>query len=111
MSESTATKNKPYWLIRGFDSTRMIYERRVGVGQITQDQIKALLKALAAKAGLTCDEIAGAYATRRTTIANDLLQVHKDGPHPTFSCGSNPFFVASISRPATLGGTGNDRRP
>jgi hypothetical protein len=95
MGKMTAT-NKPYWLIRGFDSTTMTYERRVPASQITQDQMKALLRALAAKAGLTCDEIVGAYATRRTKIANDLLQVHKDGPHAKFSCGSNPFFVAEI---------------
>ena len=91
-------KNKPRWLIQGFNGTTPLYQREVDASQITQDQMKNLLKALVAKAGLTDDEIVGAYARPRTKIANDLLRIEKDGPHPKFSCGSNPFFVASIIR-------------
>jgi hypothetical protein len=53
-------------------------------------------KTLAAKAGLTQDEIVGAYAKRGTKIANDLLIVHKDSAYPTFWCGSNPHFAVSV---------------
>jgi hypothetical protein len=90
------TMRKLHWLIRGFDSTTKIYERRVDAGQITEIQVKALLRALTAKAGLSNDEIVGAYASRRTKIANDLLRVERDGPQAIFSCGTNPYFVASI---------------
>ncbi len=83
------------WLIRGYDSSVPIYETRIDVGQITENQIKALLMALAAKAGLTYDEIVGAYAKKRTRIHNELLCVKKDGQHPTFTCGTNPHFVAA----------------
>jgi hypothetical protein len=93
-----AIKRRLHWLIRGYDSTTMIYEKTVDAGQITQIQMTALLKALAAKAGLTDDEIVGAYATRRTKIANDLLRVQREGPQVTFSCGSSPYFVASIRK-------------
>jgi hypothetical protein len=55
-----------------------------------------MLMALTAKAALSYDEIVDAYATRRTKIANDHLRVHKDGPLPTFYCGSNPHFIASV---------------
>jgi hypothetical protein len=89
-------KSKPYWLIQGYDSTTQIYERKVDAGQISERQMKALLMALAAKAGLSFDEIVGAYATRRTKIANELLQVLKDGPTPTSMCGTNPHFIAWI---------------
>lgn len=89
--------NKVHWLIRGYDSTTMIYERKLDAGQITEDQVKSLLKALTAKAGLTFDEIVGAYAKRRTKIANDLLLVQRDGPHPRFTCGSNPHFIGVIA--------------
>jgi hypothetical protein len=74
------TKIKKYWLIQGYDSLTLIYEKRVACGQLTDEQVKALLKALVAKAGLTFDEIIGAYAKRRTKIANDLLLVQRDGP-------------------------------
>lgn len=94
----SSANGKSYWLIQGYDGTTMFYERKVGASQVTQNQMKDLLKAMAAKAGLRYDEIVGAYASRRTKTANDLLHVRKDGPHARFSCGENPFFVASIVR-------------
>ena len=69
----------------------------VAIGQMTDDQIKQMLKALAAKAGLDYGEIVGAYAKRRTKIANELLAVHRQkSDRRTFRCGTNPHFVASI---------------
>jgi hypothetical protein len=91
----TTTESKQ-WLIEGYDGFTLIYERRVDIGQLTQDQVKALLMALTAKAGLTFDEILGAYAKRRTKIANDLLQVHREGPYTIFTCGVGPHFRASV---------------
>ena len=88
--------NKLYWLIRGYDGFKTIFEKRVGLGQFTDDQIQHLLQALAAKAGLNFAEIVGAYATRRTKISNDLLAVHKDMKHSTYMCGSDPVFTASV---------------
>jgi len=92
---SREKENSPYWLIEGFDSTHKIYERRVGAGQLTENQARALLRTLVAKAGLTFDEIVGAYAKKRTRIANVHLDVHRDGPYPVFWCGDNPHFVIS----------------
>lgn len=85
-----------YWRIRGYDNSTEIFETRVEVGQITYDQIKQMLKALAAKAGLDYDEIVGAYAKRRTEIANDLLAIHREAEPAILSCGTNPHFVASV---------------
>jgi hypothetical protein len=96
---SPALKNRKterYWLIQGDDSSRIIFEAKVGVGQFTDEQMCQLLRALAAKAGLTLSEIIGAYATRRTNIANDLLEVNKDYIHHTFSCGVGPTFSATV---------------
>ncbi len=58
--------------------------------------MKQLLMALAAKAGLEFNEIVGAYATRKTKIANDLLTVYKDSVYPTLWCGHQPCFAASV---------------
>ena len=88
--------NKTFWLIRGHDGFKTIFERKVKLGQFTVDQIQNLLQALAAKAGLDFDEIVGAYAKRKTKIANGLLFVHKDPRHPTYMCGSVPVFTASV---------------
>jgi hypothetical protein len=85
-----------YWLIEGYDSTTKIFEKRIEAGQITEQQAMDMLKALVAKAGLTFDEIVGAYARRRSTIANDHLLVQRDGPHCVFYCGGNPHFEVSL---------------
>jgi len=87
---------KRYWRIRGYDSTEKIFDMTVGFGQFTEDQMRHLLRALVAKAGLNLREIVGAYARRKTKIANDLLEVHKDFAYPTYLCGSNPHFEASV---------------
>ena len=85
-----------YWNIRGYDSTTLIFETTVKLGQFTENQMTHLLQALVSKAGLSYDEIVGAYAKRGTKIANIHLIVHKDFAYPTFMCGSNPHFVASV---------------
>ena len=54
------------------------------------------MKALTAKAGLSYDEIVGAYAKKRTKISNELLLVKKDGPYQVYTCGSNPYFIARV---------------
>ena len=51
---------KRYWCVRGYDGFKLIFEKKVGLGQLTNDQIKHLLQALVAKAGLNIDEIVGA---------------------------------------------------
>ena len=84
-----------YWLIRGYDGAKLLFEKRVNCGQITTDQVKDLLKALAAQT-LNVDEIIGAYARRRTKIANDLLNVSPTRATQMYTCGTNPHFVASI---------------
>lgn len=88
--------SKRYWLIRGYNSTEEIFKQQVGLGQFTENQIKHVLRALAAKEGLSLSEIVGAYATRGTTIANDRLAVQKYADSHTYTCGSNPFFTASV---------------
>jgi hypothetical protein len=89
-------KKKLYWRICGYDSLKPIFERTVELGQFTENQIKQLLMTLAAKAGLQYDEIVGAYATRRTKIANNHLVIHIDSQYPTLWCGSNPHFAACV---------------
>ncbi len=84
------------WVICGYDSMEQIFEIRVPVGCFSEKQIQELLKALAAKAGLSFDEIVGAYAKRNTALANVLLGVNKDERHQQYTCGSNPHFIARI---------------
>lgn len=85
-----------YLVIEGYDGTERIFRRRVFAGCYSERQLDDLLRALAAKAGLTFNEIMGAYARRGTRIANDLLSVQHDMKHRTWSCGDNPHFTARV---------------
>jgi len=85
-----------YWYIEGYDSTTKIFEKKVNVGCFSENQIKSLLMALAAKAGLNFNEIVGAYAKKNTKISNDLLSIQKDSPYPAYTCGDNPYFHARV---------------
>ena len=88
-----------YWRISGYDSGSKIFETLVPVGCFTERQVKDLLKALAAKTGLTLDEIVGAYARKNTNYSNDLLLVQKEKPHPEYMCGDDPYFIAEVIEP------------
>ena len=90
--------NRPHWLIQGFDGLSKIYERRIDGRHISEENVQLLLKTLAAKIGLTVDEIVGAYTNRRAQIANGLLHVSRDGPRRRFTCGENPHFIAVYRR-------------
>jgi hypothetical protein len=89
-----------YWIIQGYDlDGETIFKKKVELGQFTDDQIQHLLKALTAKDGLSYGEIVGAYAKRKTKIANELLTVLtvlKDPTSHSYSCGSGLMFTARV---------------
>ncbi|MFC1720107.1 hypothetical protein ACFL00_03090 [Pseudomonadota bacterium] len=84
------------WKIEGWHSTTKIYERELKLGYFSDNQMETLLRTIAAKDGLKFDEIIGAYARRRTKIANDLLVVHSDRKFHSYTCGDNPYFTARV---------------
>jgi hypothetical protein len=98
MKMKAARKRAPqqHWIIRGYESTKKIYERQVKEGVFSERQIEALLMALAAK-DLSDDEILGAYAKKHTSISNDLLAVHRETTRYMFWCGQNRYFTAEIA--------------
>jgi hypothetical protein len=85
-----------FWKIEGYDSLTKIYEKELKSGCFSEKKIQALLQSLVAKAGLDFDEIVGAYAKRKTKIANDLLLVQRDGTSSRLVCGDNPYFTARV---------------
>ena len=91
------------WIVRGYDGTNLIYERAIPCALYTKNQIQLLLQALTAKAGLSNDEIVGAYARKRSKLRNGHLEVQQNGPSGGLMCGSNPHFVAFIERKPMIG--------
>jgi hypothetical protein len=86
------------WLIRGYDSSTLIFETRVSAGLMGTQKVEALLQTLTAKAGLTMDEIVDSYVKRGTKRSNQHLQIHRDPQHNQIWCGSSPHFVAHLKR-------------
>ncbi len=88
--------NKKYWLIELWNSTELMEQRKIPIGQITVSQFKNLLITLTAKHTLGDDEIINYFLRKNTKRYSDLLKVQTlqgEGP-ASFSCGENPFFTA-----------------
>lgn len=86
-----------FWVVRGYHSFEEIFTKRIPYASITEDRLIKLLKCLAAKEGLTLDEIVDAYTTGKDgTPNNQLLAVQQDSNGMVIQCGDNPYFVAKL---------------
>ena len=90
---------KRCWRIRGYDSLTLIFDQSVPVGQMTEGNMKELLRVLVAK-DLLPHELIGAYAKRGTRISNAHLEVQKENQlekrRTVYTCGNNPFYTADV---------------
>ena len=90
---------KRCWRIRGYDSLTLIYDQSVPTGQMTEGNMKELLRVLVAK-DLMPLELIGAYAKRRTRISNRLLEIQKENQpekqRTLYTCGQNPYYTADV---------------
>lgn len=87
-----------FWHIVGYDSTTVIFERLVPVGRLSEKQMKEALRVLAAKDGLTYDEIVDCHMKKNAKDYRTHLEVQVgSGPKSSMSCGSNPYFIASVA--------------
>jgi hypothetical protein len=87
------------WRIRGYNSTKEIFDQMIPIGQITENKVKELLRALASR-DLSAREIIGAYAKRRTRLFTGLLDILQENDNANrrtnYHCGDNPHFSATI---------------
>ena len=90
---------KRCWRIRGYDSLTPIFDQSVPVGQLTESNMKELLRALVAK-DLLPHELIGAYAKRGTKIHNRCLEIQKENQpekrRTIYTCGDNPYYTADV---------------
>jgi len=90
-------KERRYWVIQGWDGSEMIFERKVLCGQITENSMKLLLRALVSKMSLNFNEIINSHAKRNTKIFTNHLQVnYSNGKHYMLTCGDNPYAIATV---------------
>jgi len=90
------TEKNKVWVIRGWDSTKQIFETTVNYGYFSENQMKCLLKALTAKHGLTDSEIVESYARKNAKIASPHLDIQVFGKPYCLGCGDNPYFTAQV---------------
>ena len=83
------------WHIEGYDSTTKIFKTDVGCNLITDSKLKELLRCLAAKHGLTDQEIVDSYRKKKTRLRLSHLEVTSD-VDGSLMCGCNPYFIASV---------------
>lgn len=86
------------WEIYGLDGARECFRAVIPSGQITRLQLHALLRTLAAKHGLTDEEIVDCHLKRNVCGYRAHLEVasHNDDATRTtsYSCGDDPHFHA-----------------
>jgi hypothetical protein len=93
---------KRCWRIRGYDSTTEIFDQSVPIGQMTESNMKELLRALVAR-DLSPREVIGAYAKRGARISNSLLEIRKENQleqekrRTNYTCGHNPHYIATTT--------------
>lgn len=88
-----------YWRIQGHDGSTEIFDQTFSVGQMTEKNVKELLRALVAKS-LSPLEVIGGYAKKRTKLSNCFLDIRKENDierrRTIYHCGPNPYFVAFV---------------
>jgi hypothetical protein len=89
-------KERRFWSITGWESLKEIYSRRIPYGSISETRLRALLAALAAKHGLTDDEIVDSYLNPKARGYRAHLEVQLDSSAYVVSCGDHPHFIARV---------------
>ena len=76
-----------------------IFDETIPLGSVTSNQVKELLKCLAAAAnGVPFEEVVGAYVKRKTKRAHERLSVRSNCPGTGWNCGYNhdTTFIAVV---------------
>ncbi len=85
--------------IKVYDSTELLFECSLPVGNIGQRRIEELTRALVAKHGLSDDEIVAAHLNRNTRGYKPLLEVRQDRGAQRFQllCGEGVHAVVRVT--------------
>lgn len=73
-----------------------ISEMLIPSGHITDQMLDSLLETLAARHGLSDDEIASCFCRKSCKKHSKLLEVRYDKASRTRECGYDPYYTASL---------------
>ena len=86
-----------HWRVVGYDSTTQIFEKVVPLGSLSQKQMAEALRVLAARAGLTFEEILDCHFKKNAKGYRTLLEVQTEARAKfSMTCGENPYFIATV---------------
>ena len=90
-------RTNEYWRIVGYRSAKRIFEDYVLLGSLSEKEMTSVLRVLAARAGLTFEEILDSCSRRNAKRYKPLLEVRGERRGKfILTCGENPYFVASV---------------
>ncbi|TOM78845.1 hypothetical protein, partial [Vibrio parahaemolyticus] len=75
------------WKVRGYDGMEEILSFDIPMYTLSEKQVQQLLKTLVAKYSLSNEEIISSYLNGRSKCRRNLLDVHRLGLRPEFTCG------------------------
>jgi len=84
------------WVIKGMSGLNTISTFEIPAGCITSASLDSLLQTLAAKHGLSDDELLVCFYKKHYKKFSALLEVTYDNKYMMRTCGSNPYFIASL---------------
>ena len=86
-----------YYVIEIFDSTKLLFQRKIPIGQIGPNKLRALLTTLVAKHGLCDEEVVTAHLNKNCRSHRDLLNVQQSaGLGFVLICGDNPHGAVRV---------------
>lgn len=89
------SQKKFEWVIEGWDSTQLLWSKRVPSHYFSERQMEEVLKYLCAKYGLTNEEILSSFSRKNCDIHQQFLLVQRSsGSRFAMTCGDNPYFIA-----------------
>ena len=91
------SKPQRFWVIRGYDSAQLIFERRLPLGSLSEREVGQMLQRLAAR-DLTCDEVVRSSLRKRAKGYIGHLEIHRDARRAGGFClmtTGNPHFTAT----------------
>jgi hypothetical protein len=97
-TKKRSASGRKHWTITVWDSTTQVFETRVPLSHIREEDLKAMLRTLAAKYGLNDNETLACYLSRRARDRSQLLNVRRENRKVyALHCGVNPYVTACVT--------------
>lgn len=89
--------SEQYYVIEVHDGNELLFKCEIPTGQIGSRTLASLIKVLAAKHGLSSDEIVDSHLKKNVHAYKPLLEIHRFSGRPyQLTCGTNPHVAVRV---------------